>query len=187
MMLGEAGPPRGSKVPAQSRTTIRQVVASLRAYLGERDRYVDVQRLIEHKLLEHFGVVLAVQEADVLGADEGRSYPDKLRLELRSDVYYALARREPRARFTAMHEVAHLFLHQGVPLRRTVGAVTHRHFEDSEWQADAFAAEFLMPVEHVVRLRYRTAAFASTQFEVSLRAAMVRLNVLKNEGLLMRK
>lgn len=187
MLIGEAGPPRGSKVPPRSRAKIREIVAALRELVGERGIYVDVQRLIEHKLFEHFGVILAVKEADELGADEGRSYPDKMRLELRSDVYDALVRREPRARFTAMHEVAHLFLHQGIPLRRTSGPATHRHFEDSEWQADAFAAEFLMPVEHVLRLRPRTAAVASAKFEVSLRAAIVRLITLKNEGLLMRK
>lgn len=165
MMLGESGPPRGSKVPPRSRAKIREVVAALRALLGERGSQVDVPRLIEHKLFEHFGVVLAVKEADELGADEGRSYPDKMRLELRSDVYDALVQRDPRARFTAMHEVAHLFLHQGIPLRRTSGSAMHRHFEDSEWQADAFAAEFLMPVEHVLQLQVRTAATASAEFE----------------------
>jgi Zn-dependent peptidase ImmA (M78 family) len=63
----------------------------------------------------------------------------------------------------------------------------HRHYEDSEWQADAFAAEFLMPLEHVLRLPRLTAAAASVRFKVSLRAAMVRMNVLRNEGLLRMK
>jgi len=187
MTLGESGPPRGSMVPPKSRVMIRQVAGALRAYLGERGCYVDVARLVEHKLMEHFGVVLAVKDATVLGTDEGRSYPDRLRLELRSDVYDALIAGDPRARYTTIHEVGHLFLHQGIPLRRTAGSATHRHYEDSEWQADAFAAEFLMPVEHVRGLLPRTAAFASTEFAVSLKAAMIRLNVLKAEGLLMRK
>jgi hypothetical protein len=166
---------------------IRQVAASLRAYLGENEAYVDVARLIEHKLFEHFGVILAVKDANALGPDEGRSYPDKLRIELRSDVYDALVAGNPVARYTAMHEVAHIFIHQGIPLRSTAGPATHRHFEDSEWQANTFASEFLMPVEHVLRLYPRTAAYASARFKVSLAAALVRLTVLKNEGLLMKE
>lgn len=187
MTLGEAGPPRGYRVPPKTRAAIRQVAGSLRAYLGENGAYVDVARLIEHKLMENFGVVFAVMDADVLGPDEGRSYPDKLRLELRSDVYDALIAGRPRARYTALHEVGHLFLHQGIPLRRSPGTATHRHFEDSEWQADNFASEFLMPVEHMLRLVPRTAATASKEFNVSMRAALVRVAVLKNEGLLMQK
>lgn len=190
--LGESGPPRGTQVPPRSRAAVRQMSTALRAYLGEVNPYVDVQRLIEHKLMEHFGVIFAVQEPFVLGEDEGRTYPDRLVLELRSDVYDALAAGDPRARFTAMHEVAHLFLHQGIPLRRASRSAAqrnlpHRHYEDSEWQADAFAAEFLMPLEHVLRLPRLTAAAASVRFKVSLRAAMVRMNVLRNEGLLRMK
>ena len=187
MTLGEGGPPRGAKVPGKSRLMIRQVVASLRAYLGESDARVDVARLIEHKLFEHFGVILAVKDASVLGADQGRSYPDKLLIELRDDVYDALILGHPVARYTALHEVGHLFIHQGVPLRRTSGPATHRHFEDSEWQANTFASEFLMPVEHILHLYPRTAALVSARFNVSLSAALVRLNVLKNEGLFMKK
>jgi len=38
-------------------------------------------------------------------------------------------------------------VHRGVPLRRSATPLNHQPFEDSEWQSDAFAAEFLMPVD----------------------------------------
>ena len=66
---------------------------------------------------------------------------------LRADTYDALCDvsdpKHCRARFTVAHEIGHLILHEGFALAR--GAVRHKHYEDSEWQADTFAAELLMP------------------------------------------
>lgn len=182
MTDGEKRLPRGVRVTPLSRAAVRELTDALREDLEERGPYVDVARFIEHKLFKRFGVVLAPQPRFVLGLDEGRTYPDRLRIELRDDVYEALIDDEPRARFTAMHEVGHVFLHPGVPLLRTTAPTNHRPYEDSEWQADAFSAEFLMPVNLIKRMPQRTAAAASRLFGVSLKAAIVRFNVLKTEG-----
>jgi hypothetical protein len=179
---GEKGPPRGVKVAATSRAAVRDLTAALRGHFGEVRPYIDVARFIEHKLAAEFGLVFGTQPRSVLGDDEGRTYPDKLRLELRDDVYRALLNDDPRARFTAMHEVGHFFLHPGIPLRRSATTATHAAFEDSEWQADCFAAEALMPVDHMLCMRYRTAAFACKLFGVSMKAAMIRIATLKTEG-----
>jgi hypothetical protein len=179
---GEKGPPRGVKVPATNRAAVRELTADLRRHFGLVDPYLDVVRFIEHKLAAGVGLVFAVQPRSVLGDDEGRTYPDRRRLELRDDVYMALRAGDPRARFTAMHEAGHLLLHPGIPLRRTAAVATHAAFEDSEWQADCFAAEILMPVEHMMLMPYRTAAYAAKIFGVSLRAAMIRVATLKAEG-----
>ena len=182
MTDGEKRPPRGVRVVPKSRAAVRELTSTLREELDERDSYVDVARFIEHKLFLKFGIVLAPQPESVLGVDEGRTYPDKLRIELRDDVYEALIDEEPRARFTAMHEVGHVFLHLGVPLLRTTAPTNHPPYEYSEWQADAFSAEFLMPVDLVKQMRHQTAAAASQLFGVSVAAAIVRFNVLKSEG-----
>lgn len=186
-MENEYGTPRGMRVPGKSRSTIRALALDLRSQLREYEPYIDVARLIEHSLFEQFGIVFGVQAKEVLGEDEGRTYPDKLRLDLREDVYQRLVDRDPRARFTAMHEVGHLVLHCEVPMRHSSAPSNHRPFEDSEWQSDAFAAEFLMPVDLIREMPHRTAAAASSLFGVSMRAAIIRLNVLNAEGVILLK
>lgn len=181
---GEKGPPRGVKVAPTSRAAVRKLTSALREHLGEDGAVIDVARFIEHKLAAEFDLVFVARSPAVMGEDEGRTFPDALRLELRDDVYQALLQGDARARFTAMHEVGHFFLHPGVPLRRTSATANHEHFEDSEWQADCFAAEILMPLQLVRRLGLRTAAAASAAFGVSLRAAIIRMATLKIEGAL---
>jgi hypothetical protein len=184
MASGGYGKQRGIRVRPLSRTKIRAVAVALRKCCNEYAPWVDVARFIEHKLFSEFNVEFSVQPESVLGLDEGRTYPDKLQIQLREDVYEALIADDPRARFTAVHEVGHLFLHRGVPLRRTSAATDHKAFEDSESQANSFAAEFLMPVHFILGLQYRTAACASDVFGVSLQAAMIRMDVLRMEGVL---
>jgi Zn-dependent peptidase ImmA (M78 family) len=182
MVIGEKRTPRGAKVPPTSRAAIRTLTDALRGDFEEHAPYVDVASFIEHKLYEAYTVILAPKSRSVLGEDEGRSYPDRRRIELRNDVYGALCEGQPRARFTAMHEVGHVFLHQGVALHFTEVHHDHDYHEDSEWQGDAFAAEFLMPLYMIKTLKLRTAAAIAKTFGVSLAAAMIRVNVLKAEG-----
>lgn len=182
MIIGEKRTPRGAKVPPTSRTAIRTVTDALRVKFGEYEPYVDVASFIEHKLLTTYDIVLAPKPWEVLGEEEGKSYPDKRRIELRDDVYEALVAGQVRARFTAMHEVGHVFLHHGVALRFTEVEHDHDYHEDSEWQADAFAAEFLMPLYLIKDLKLRNAAALAKTFGVSMRAAMIRFNVLRAEG-----
>jgi hypothetical protein len=181
---GEKGPPRGVKVAPTNRAAVRKLTSALREHLGEHGAVIDVARFIEHKLAVEFDLVFVSRSRAVMGEDEGRTFPDALRLELRDDVYQALLKGDVRARFTAMHEVGHFFLHPGVPLRRMSGPAHHQHFEDSEWQADCFAAEILMPVHLMRQMGLRTAAAASAAFGVSLRAAIIRIATLKTEGML---
>lgn len=184
MVIGEYGRPRGVKVDPLDGETLRLIASSMRQALKESGARVDVARLVEHRLFAEYGVVFAVMEREELGDDEGRSYPDLKRLELRSDVYDALIADDHRARFTAMHEVGHLVLHAGIPLRRTASVSNHKIFEDSEWQSDRFAAEYLMPVKVILSIERPSAARISELCGVSLRAAMVRINGLKREGIL---
>ena len=184
MASGEYGQQRGMRVRPLSRAQIRAVALKVRSLCGVDAPRVDVARFIEHKLFSEFDVEFSVLPESILGPDEGRTYPDTRQIQLRADVYDQLLAEDPRARFTAMHEVAHLFLHHGVPLRLSSSPTNHKPFEDSEWQSDAFAAEFLMPVELILRLRYKTAAAGSEVFGVSLKAAMIRMDVLRMEGIL---
>lgn len=64
---------------------------------------------------------------------------------IREDVYENANNGQGRDRFTIAHELGHLILQHNHILARTSSLMTHKPYEDSEWQADNFAAEFLMP------------------------------------------
>ena len=61
-------------------------------------------------------------------------------------------------------------VHRGVPFRRSATPLNHQPFEDSEWQSDAFEAEFLMPVEPILGLRLKTAARPDRRVDVLIAA-----------------
>ncbi|KJV35841.1 hypothetical protein VI08_06665 [Luteibacter yeojuensis] len=116
---------------------------------------------------------------DEMGDDHGWTFPDKAEIWLREDVYDGLRTDRGRDRFTAAHELGHLVLH-GCPLarsRRPSGELPL--FRDSEWQADNFAGEFLMPVE-VVR-KFPDPWTLAAECVVSEQAASVRINELRRE------
>lgn len=178
----QGGVPRGIRVPAQSRQHIRAKSDLLREFLALGTHPYNVENF-EH-WLDRLEVVFHVAEQAELGDREGITLPDQDEIHLREDVYEALLRGEPRARFTAVHELGHWTLRHSTALPRLPRGETHTYFEDSEWQADAFAAEFLMPAEHAKG--YRSAVNLAKAFGVSLDSAIIRMKVLRSEGLLRR-
>ena len=171
---------RGVRVPPRSTSGIRSITKSARSLFAVDTPRVDVVRLLEHTLHE-LGVQYEYCSAAEMNGDEGLTYPNTGVVMIREDVAEAAYQEEGRARFTIIHEIGHLVLHQGVPFARTQ-ASNHKIYEDSEWQADTFAAEFLMPVEAVVLCR--SVEEVMQTFGVSRAAAESRLRKLRKEGLL---
>ncbi len=112
-------------------------------------------------------------------------------------VYHSMRAGDPRALFTAAHEVGHVVLHRdevhqalvnGSPgLRRERGAILP--FRDAEWQASAFASGLLAPVPAVKEIcrttpRVQWALMIHRAFGISMSAANVRISVLQHVGLL---
>jgi hypothetical protein len=105
------------------------------------------------------------------------------KISLSERSYRWLEERHPRGLFTLAHETGHLVLHRAelrelstLPHRERVLArqsSTHKAYRDSEWQADYFAAAFMMPAIPVLELgdvdRIRA------RFGVSEQAAQIRL------------
>lgn len=114
----------------------------------------------------------------------------RVRIILSEQTYAGLERGATRPRFTFFHELGHVILHtpelmrlQKLPHPEQVLARQtrwHRHYEDSEWQANAFAAAFLSPAEGLVSIE--AAHHALTVFDVqqtfgvSAEAALRRLD-----------
>ncbi len=126
-----------------------------------------------------------VLEADIMGPHHGLTEPDQKIMFLREDVYEGAMRGDGRDRFTFAHELGHLLLHSGNYLARydpSAPNPTHKKYEDSEWQADNFAAELLMPIAAVKKCADPTELMEMC--EVSYMAASVRFDVLRQGGLI---
>ncbi|MDO4569031.1 MAG: ImmA/IrrE family metallo-endopeptidase [Planctomycetia bacterium] len=118
-----------------------------------------------------------VKEKGEMQEREGETIPQSNSIFLREDVYENLCNDDGRARFTAAHELGHYWLHrnQGVNLQRKQGG-NIKIYCNSEWQADTFAAHFLMP-SHLIA-KYRDPLIIAARFAVSMQAAEIRLNKL---------
>ena len=146
---------------------------------GQATGRLDVLGLLELRLPEivedfHFEIV-EDSFLDVLALTR----PDQWHMQVRQSVYDSAMADDGRHRFTLAHEVGHLFLHQGAEAyaRRASYTQTHKAYEDSEWQADYFAAELLMPYEEVKA--YLDVYDIAEDFGVSLQAAEIRMRNVK--------
>jgi Zn-dependent peptidase ImmA (M78 family) len=107
-------------------------------------------------------------------------------------IYEWLEEGRPRAGYFVAHELGHCVLHSDQLVRLAKmptnqqaafhrGRVEHKPFEDTEWQANAFAGALLMPARGLVALEreYRgvTVARIVEQFGVSQEAASYRLDL----------
>lgn len=82
-----------------------------------------------------------------------------------------------RSLFTFAHEFGHMILGHERTLNREE-TLEHRAFEDSEWQANTFAAEFLMPLPIIEAKDMRIPEELCEEFGVSFDAARWRLRKL---------
>jgi hypothetical protein len=93
----------------------------------------------------------------------------------RDTIYEDLRREEPEARFTAAHEIGHALLHSKAPMGYAFRS-DYVEQTDPEWQADQFAAAFLMP-ESAFRacktIAEAMAIFRCTEHHVNDRAKML--------------
>jgi hypothetical protein len=172
---------RGVKVDPLSTVQINAVANKFRTTVLDfcTEENIDMVDLIENILPTTFGVNYDILEKELLGPIEAATNPDKGELVIREDVYDAL--NDPnnpmhgRARFTLAHELGHLILHEGPALHRQTSIVKHKVFEDSEWQADCFAGEFLMPT---AGCRNLTADQIKERYSVSYTAARIKFEKL---------
>jgi len=116
--------------------------------------------------------------ADYTMSEEGVTFSGANKIIIRQDVYVAACHGEGRARFTIMHEIGHFLLHglKRVVLCRLVSGETLKSFENPEWQADTFAAEFLMDYDLIQGMNYIQ---VSEKCGVTYRAAKTRIGKMQ--------
>ncbi len=177
---------RGIKVAPTSRKALRAEAQEIRTQLGITDPYFPILEFVDVGLGQLFPqYTLDVVSTVEMGNDHALTIPDEQVIVIREDVYLGAFKGCGRDRFTLAHEVGHLLLHGGIRLARTSGdsPTVHKPFEDSEWQADAFAGELLMPIE-TAQSCFPSATRLADKCGVSEPAAQVRFSVLRKEGLM---
>jgi len=109
-------------------------------------------------------------------------------------TYDWLERRRPRAGYFVAHELGHCILHtdqlvrlaqmptqQQAAFHRSSGRQAHQAYQDTEWQANAFASSLLMPAQGLLALEGQGARLSveviADTFGVSLEAAGYRLDL----------
>ncbi|WP_421867059.1 ImmA/IrrE family metallo-endopeptidase [Motiliproteus sp.] len=166
----------GKKVAPSNGIAIRAKAQEFRDAIGQRQPYVKVTALLE--ALQEVGFMdFEVVEDHVLGEEEAVSYPDQGFMRIKRSIYDRAHAGDGHCRFTIAHELGHLWMHQGQAsyARGTTGE--HKVYEDSEWQADTFASEFL--IDQRLLPHGSTEYWISTTFGVSHSAANNRLRKFK--------
>ena len=169
----------GVEVPPLIIKDIRRITQNIRTATNviKHHRYPIVE------LLE-FGMPQVIDNfdwevVDVLG--EGReaccfpdgcqSHPQGPKIVLTNRVYEEATKGDGRSRYTIAHEIGHVFLHRNIPPvhnRKRCGSDLNP-WENSEWQANTFAGELLMPIESFNR--HKTLPTFCSEMGVSRQAA----------------
>ncbi|PWL03705.1 ImmA/IrrE family metallo-endopeptidase [Hallerella porci] len=170
------------KATALSIKDIRQIVKLIRKKCGlENCHNIPVCELFEWVLNKLFDEVEWEIVPKSKMAEEGITFTGLHCIKIREDVYINACQGDGRARFTIMHEIGHFILHDPtrVALCRLAPGERLRAFEDPEWQADTFAAEFLMDLDLIKGMEYKQ---ISAVCGVTFRAAQTRIAKLQKEG-----
>lgn len=173
----------GFRVPPKSTIAIRAQALKARRVLGVADRPFFPMAIFIERLFD-LGITVDIVEDDELPLGvEACCAPESAVIMLSHETYRRAAADDGRGRFTVIHELGHLTLSH----TRTFHRESQRRiqvFEDSEWQANTFAAEFLMPLDDIQKKGLRNPEQIMMEYQVSAQAAEVRIRKLQKEKLI---
>lgn len=137
-----------TKAEPLSKETIRKKVKDFKERYGiSLTDKIDVIRWLER--LDNLGFL----EIEVVTDNELKnSYAETnlltRKIYIRETVYNNAAAGDTRDRFTIAHELGHIVLHTETIIVCRIDEKI-KTYEDPEWQANQFAAEFLAPLEEI--------------------------------------
>jgi hypothetical protein len=165
-------------VQKRSKQDIAHLANLVRSALMLGEDHVAMAPLLElalPELLKDYD--FQVVDDDELGGAEGWTDISEPVIRMTNTSYQALLSLDPRARFTAAHELGHLLMHSSSHIHYARAA----HMDpqtDPEWQANEFAAAFLMP-EKAFR-KTTSVEEAMARFGVGYQAARRRARDLEH-------
>ena len=172
---------QGFRVRARNTESIRRQAQAIRPLLVPKNApFFEMGWFIER--FYKFGITWDVVESkDLPLGVEACCMPEQLLILLSEQTYSRACKDDPRARFTVIHELGHLAMaHTRLLNREHEGEI--KPFEDSEWQANTFAAEFLMPLDDMKKRDLVTPASLQLEYQVSGQAAETRIVKLRKRS-----
>jgi hypothetical protein len=144
----------------------------------------DLLRILEHKLPRLYpDFALVVRPTSSMINVEAYTQFAPPQIVISDRVYEEAASLVPRARWTLAHELGHFVLHEAISKPRAVNpirkSIIKHAYNSAEWQANKFAAHFLMP-EHIAS-QFQAPEELAQNCNVSLTAARKRFNEMRRE------
>lgn len=122
---------------------------------------------------KNFQLELSVVPDELLPKAEAKTYPNGV-IEIRESVYNSATSNDPRSRFTLAHELFHALAHcSQITYCRNISDDT-KIYCNSEWQADTFAGNLLLPDELIERYKALDEQLLSSMLGVSVTCIKVR-------------
>lgn len=175
---------RGYLVSSRGVDSIRSVAINAAKAFGLVQPKPDLVRFLEG--LSRFGITVDVVDDSFelcVGGVEAACVPETATIYLTESTYSKASSNDPRTRFTIFHELGHLLLGHSKVLHRA-NLQDIKPYQDSEWQADQFSAEMIMPLDLILSMKLSTAKEIQECFGVSEPAAFRRFKQLSSKGLL---
>lgn len=174
---------RGDFVQPLSILAIRNIADKVRSELKVSLLPSNMWALLD-TLSVRYGIHFDVVENNEMPSfcAEACCIPERAQIFLPQKSVEAIDRSDRRMMFTIMHELGHFVLAHRKSFARS--RPKPAAFIDSEWQADQFAAEILMPADLIVAEQLYDTAQIRERFSVSHFAAEERRKRLINEGVL---
>lgn len=166
----------GIEVNPRSRADLRRFAKIVRSLTGvpetEKFPILEFLEMVLPKIFDDF--VLEIVPKNEMGNKHGETRPKRHLIRLREDVYDGACAGNGRDLYTVAHEIGHLFLHTGdYSFARREGQSIPL-YKNSEWQADAFAGELLMPC---VAIKGMSPEEIELRYGVSMTAARVQWGI----------
>lgn len=164
----------GTKVSPRSKESIRQIAQRVRDELDLNRPRIAIVALLE--TLQALGEIELeiIEDNEFSSNEEAIAYPDQNLIQIKNSIYESASDGCGHCIFTLAHELGHLLLHRNQ--KPSFARGQHKIYEDSEWQADTFASEFLMDVRYIGE--EDSSNDIAERFGVTLHAAKVRKSKL---------
>lgn len=170
----------GVQVTPVSREELRELTRKIRKWLKLEDvDYLPVPHLLEvlQAMLDDFEFFVC--EKPDLPKNTFASYVPGVHCIVIKETFYDMAcKGDGFARWTIIHEIAHHILHRNqLSSLARKSNTPHKTYEDSEWQANAFACELLIPYYQL--LDGMSAGEVAERYGVTQAAAKHALKIYK--------
>lgn len=176
-VLGKSS--KAQRVPGRSMIEILNFANMVRRTFGMGNAtYIDIAYFLDVVLPRFIpDFILEIVEDHELSEDEAVTYPNEMRMVVRESTYIDACKNKGRARFTLAHETAHLFIHPNIPAayaRARPISEKIKPYEDSEWQANVFAGQFLAPIDQI---QGKSIEHVVQEYKISRESAKIQLDV----------